>query len=269
MLNVRDRALSIVELLSRHPDGLGMSDIADRLQIPRSATHRLLNDLKETGYVRQDGEGGRYLLTVKLVSLALAYLSASGMNDIVQPLLDRLAASTGELVRLAVVQGEQLVWVGKAQGARTGLRYDPDAGQQVYLPAAANGLAWLACVSEERAMQLIARQGLERAKEMGPAAPHSLQALMAQIRQTRERGYGMVVDAYEKGTSAVAAAILRPGSREPIGTVSIAGPSVRLTQERLQALAPQVLACAQELAVASMGSPLFGGAAPGAAERAP
>lgn len=174
MLTVRDRAISIVELLAREKDGLGMADIADQLNIPRSATHRLLTDLKEMGYVKQDWDGGRYMLTVKLISLALSYLSVSGIPDITQPILDRLAGYSGELVRLSVVEGDQLVWVAKAQGAHTGLRYDPDAGAEVYLPATANGYAWLAFVSEERCQQLIAKQGLERAHSMGPTAPTTL-----------------------------------------------------------------------------------------------
>lgn len=260
VLSVRDRAISIIELLARKPDGYGMSDVAEKLGIPRSATHRLLNDLKEMGYVRQEFDGGRYMLTVKMVALALSYLSASGIADISQPLLDRLAAESGELVRLAVIDGDQLTWVAKAQGARSGLRYDPDAGLVVYLPATANGLAWLSSVSEEKALQLIAAQGTERLASMGPNAPKSLSEVMEQVRLSRERGYGMVQETYEKGTSAVAVAILRPGTNEPIGALSIAGPSVRLPEERLAELAVKVRECADDLALASAGSPIFGGA---------
>lgn len=260
MLSVRDRAISIVELLARKPDGCGMSEVSDQLGIPRSATHRLLNDLKEMGYVRQDHEGGKYMLTVKVVALALSYLSASGITDIAQPLLDRLAADSGELVRLAVVDGDSLVWVAKAQGARSGLRYDPDAGSSVYLPSTANGFAWLAAVSEERALQLIAAQGLDRLHEMGPNAPQALAEVMERVRQTRERGYGVVHEVYERGTSALAVAILHPASNAPIGAVSIAGPSIRLSEERMKALAPLVQTCATDLAIASAGSPIFAGA---------
>jgi IclR family acetate operon transcriptional repressor len=65
MPSSRDRALSIVELLVHEVRGLPMSEVADRLGIPRTATHRLLGDLKEMGYVKQDEETARYFLTVK------------------------------------------------------------------------------------------------------------------------------------------------------------------------------------------------------------
>jgi DNA-binding IclR family transcriptional regulator len=257
MASARDRAISIVELLVRNVRGLPMHEIADQLGIPRTAAHRLLGDLREMGYVKQEAGSTQYLLTVKLASLGLSYLAASGITDAAQPMLDDLADATGELARLAVVEGDQLIWVAKAQGARTGLRYDPDTGSDVYLPATANGLALLAAVSEERALQLIASQGMDKAASMGPGAPSSMRELMDRIAQTRARGYAVVYEAYEAGTSAIAAAICREGDREPVGTVSIAGPSIRVTAERLAVLAPAVQECAQRLAAISARSAAF------------
>jgi DNA-binding IclR family transcriptional regulator len=81
---------------------------------------------------------------------------------------------------------------------------------------------------------------------------------MAQVEETRERGYAVVFDAYEAGTSAMATAIRHEGGGEPLATVSIAGPSVRMTPERMALLAPQLQACARDLALASGSSPMFG-----------
>lgn len=257
MTSARDRALAIVELLVQHVYGLPMSEIADQLDIPRTAVHRVLADLKETGYVKQDPRTSHYRLTVKLASLGLSYLAASGITDATQPLLDDLAEASAELVRLAVIEDDRLIWVAKAQGARGGLRYDPDAGADVYLPATANGLAWLAAESDERALALISSQGLDRIRDHGPGAPQSLKTLMEQLEQTRQRGYASVFDAYEAGTSAMAVAIRAGDASEPIATVSIAGPSIRMTEARMQALAPLLVQCAQELGIASRSSPIF------------
>lgn len=252
MNSVRDRALSIVELLVPEVRGLPMSEIADRLGIPRTATHRLLADLREMGYVRQDPQSSRYFLTVRLAALGQAYLAATGISDLAQPLLDDLAQGSGELVRLAVSDGRQLVWVAKAQGARTGLRLDPDAGMQAYLPASATGLAWLAAMGEDEALQWIAAQGMEQARQRGPGAPRSVAELLERITETRDRGYGMVADAYEAGISAIAAVVRRDHASEPLGTVSIAGPSARMTPQRMKELTPQLLACARDLGLAGI-----------------
>lgn len=255
--SVRDRALSILELLVKHVGGLPMSEIADQLGIPRTATHRLLGELKDMGYVKQNSATTHYLLTVKLASLGLTYLASSGIIDATQPLLDDLAQETGELIRLAVIEGNQMIWVAKAQGARSGLRYDPDAGSDVYLPATASGLAWMAAEDDERALELIAEQGMERAQRMGPNAPKTIRDLMDRIVETRKRGYGVVHDAYEPGTSAIAVVIRHVDDGRPIGTVSAAGPSVRMTPEKVEAIAPLLQDYAKRLAALSLVSPAF------------
>src|SRR5262245_32489578 len=102
MAGVLERTLAILEKLADHVDGLPLATIADDLEIPRSAAHRLLLDLSQQGYVRQSRGRGDYVLTTKLVSLGLNYLKHSGVLDIAQPILDRLAAGSGELVRLGV-----------------------------------------------------------------------------------------------------------------------------------------------------------------------
>jgi len=252
-----DRILDIVELLASHPTGMALSAIAESLAIPKSAAHRVLAALTARGYVRQDAETSRYLLTTKLVALGFRYLSRSGVIDIVQPTLDRLAHETGELVRLGVVDGDRQTWVAKAQGARPGLRYDPDMGMEAPLASTASGHAWLACLSDERAIELVLRQGFGHDETLGPAAPRTVQALQKRLRLARERGYAWVVDSSAPGTSAMAAAIRHPGTRGVVGVVSVAGPSVRLTEARMHQLAPAMLAAAAELADACRSSEYF------------
>jgi IclR family transcriptional regulator, acetate operon repressor len=103
--------------------------------MPRSVCHRLLADLKQRGDVRQPRAQGDcdYAMTTKLMSLGLAYLSTSGIGDIAEPLIERVAQQSGELVRLAIIDGDRLTWVAKSQVARKGLRYDPDMGTDARL----------------------------------------------------------------------------------------------------------------------------------------
>ena len=128
-----ERALAIIELLAKNGGRMQLAAIADTLDIPRSGTHRLLSMLIDEGYVRQDEEHGEYVLALKLVSLALIYLSTGGVLDVSQPVLDRLAAASGELARLGVVEDDHITFVGKAQGAKSGSALRPRHGQ----PAAA------------------------------------------------------------------------------------------------------------------------------------
>ena len=251
-----DRGLALLERLCGQPEGMPLTALADELDIPRSACHRLLAELQRRGYVRQARSQGDYLLTAKLASMGLGFLSSSGIVDIAEPLLERLAKESGELVRLSIIDGDRLTWVAKAQGSRKGLRYDPDMGQDARLSCTASGHAWLLTLSDERALELVSRQGFGPVKEYGPKAPTTVKALLGFLHAARVRGYAMIDEVFAPGMSAMAAPVMRGG--EAIGVISIAGPRTRLTTVRMQQLAAALLAATAELGPISRSSTLFG-----------
>jgi len=251
-----ERAFSLLERLASEPRGLPMQSLADELSIPKSATHRMLAELIRLGYVRQNPENLRYQLSTKLIAVAFRYLSSSGA-DIVQPILDRLAGECGELVRLGVIDGDRQTWIAKSQGARSGLRYDPDMGRDAPLFYTASGHAWLARMSDEEALALVERQGIDDPALFGPNAPRSTDELLARLRLARARGYAWVVESSALGMSALAAVVRHPLEGRVIGVLSIAGPSARLPEARIHELAPQLLSAAAELSAASPASELF------------
>lgn len=245
------RGMAVVETLAGRVGGLALSEIADSLGIPRSATHRLLADLAGGGYVRQDAESDNYMLTLRFVALGLKHLAANDLAQLAKPILEQLAESSGELVRLSLVDGTDLVWVSKFQGARSGLRYDPDTGSTVRLSCSASGHAWLADLPEDEALSMIYRQGIGSLEEYGPAAPQGLDDIRERLRTTRERGYATVHDTFEAGTSAMAVAV-RADQGAVVGVISIAGPSVRLTPERMSEFAPELQAAVEDLSGLSL-----------------
>jgi DNA-binding IclR family transcriptional regulator len=251
-----DRTLRILETLAAQPEGLPLAELAAEVNVPRSACHRLLADLARCGYVRQVRAMGDYTLTTRLPALGLSFLAGAGIVDVAQPIIDRLAEVSGELVRLALVDGDRLTFVAKAQGARAGLRYDPDMGIDVRLSCSAGGHAWLMTLSEERATELVARQGLGSPREYGPKAPTTFKALMKVLEEDRKRGFSMMVEMYAPGMSAMAAPVARRGG-ETVGVITIAGPLQRLTSARMQELGPALVQAAGELAIAATSSPLF------------
>ncbi|MFC5497679.1 IclR family transcriptional regulator [Caenimonas terrae] len=251
-----DRGLGILEYMAAQPGGLPLAHIADAVDIPRSACHRLLAQLKSRGYVRQVRPQGDYVLTTRLVALGLGFLSGSGIVDVAQPLIERLAERSGELVRLSIVDEDRLTWVAKAEGGRKGFRYDPDMGMDARLSCTSSGHAWLLTLSDERAVALVARQGFGPPQQYGPKAPTTVKALLGFLHAARVRGYAMIDEVFAPGMSAVAAPVRRAGA-PAIGVISIAGPRRRLTAARIQALAPALLAAAAELALEINASGLF------------
>ena len=251
-----DRGLQLLEQLAGHPGGMPLGLLAEMLDIPGSACHRLLAELTLKGYVRQTRERGEYVLTTKLVSLGLGFLSGSGIVDIAQPLIERLAAASGELVRLSVVDGERLTWVAKAEGNRKGFRYDPDMGMDARLSCTSSGHAWLMTLSDELAVALVSRQGFGSPRDYGPKAPTTIKSLLGFLHAARVRGYAMIDEVFAPGMAALAAPVRR-GERPALGVISIAGPKTRLGFDRARELGPMLLDASRDLAALSSASGLF------------
>ncbi|MGY0199845.1 IclR family transcriptional regulator [Leptothrix sp. BB-3] len=250
------RTLAILERLATEVQGVPLATLADELDIPRSAAHRLLMELTELGWVRQSRERGDYMLTTKLVSMGMNYLKASGAIDLCQPILDRLAEASGELVRLGVVDVDHITWVSLSQGTRSGLRYDPDQGIDVRLSCTSSGLAWLSTLPEDDAIALVSRQGLGLPPAYGPNAPTSMQQVLKLVRQARKQGYAMTCETYAPGLNAMSTALV-PAGKGAVGVLAMSGPAVRLTEAKMTQWVPDLLAAAQDLAAISTASPLF------------
>jgi IclR family transcriptional regulator, acetate operon repressor len=243
-----DRVVDIIELIADEPNGMPLSEIAARLDMPKSAAHRLLATLVRRGFAEQDEFSQRYRLTVKLAAVGFRVLAASGTSDVCQPSLDRLAARTGELVRLAIVENDSLIWIAKAQGSPSGLRYDPDLGQMVVLHATATGKSWLATLSDDHAARLVRARGFVVPARFGNPVVRNEADLMEELARTRRRGFGVAIEEGEPGTCAMARAILAGVDRKAVATVSIAGPAARLTPARMEEFAPDLEATTNEIA---------------------
>lgn len=245
------RSLQILELLAPEAHGLPLSGIGQRCGLPKSVVHRTLAMLVERGYVAQDPLSQRYRLTMKVAALGLRFVQATRIPDVAQPVLDDLAGSSGEFVRLAVVHGEGLIWMARAQGATSALRYDPMTGPDVILHSTATGAAWLATLAEDEAVRIVLNRGFAMPPNYGLHAVRTVPQLLDKLRSTRARGWASALEEGEIGTNAVAVAFA--GEEHPdapaVGTVSIAAPSIRLTEDRMQELVPALQEAAHRLTV--------------------
>src|SRR5215472_9773731 len=215
-----ERCLAIIELLADGGRHLPLGEISERLELPKSGAHRLLATLLDLGWVEKDPNTGFYRLTMRLAVLGQQFLAATGIPDMCQPILDRFAQQCHEFARLAVVDGHSLVWVAHAQGASSGLMYQPSlASNTVPLFATASGKAWLATLPTERALQVVMKNGgLKDADRYGPNVVRSVEALLREIKATARRGYGLALSEAEFGVTAVAAAIRGREGGSTLGT---------------------------------------------------
>lgn len=238
-LNSAERCLAIVELLVDHPEGLPLTLISNSLELPASATHRLLTVLGTKGYVKQNPLSNHYAPTMAIAALGLRLLASYHVPDICQPVLEELAEQSGELVRLSFLEEGRLIWIAKAQGSKSSLRYDPIIGRDVPLHVTAMGKAFLASMTDAEATALVAKIGYE-GDLIGPCALRTEAELLRELAMARTSGYGLVEEEAEAGVSAIAMVVhdgMHAGALT-VAALSIAGPSFRVTHERLRGFVP-------------------------------
>ena len=241
-----ERCAEVMERMAASPAALGVSEIAAALDLPKSAAHRLLQELVRLGWAEQDAEG-RYRASLRFGLLGSRVMQQAGLPNLAQPLLDRLARECRELVRLTVANGRGLTWVAYAQGAPAGLVYQPEMAGPVVLHATANGKAYLATLDAAAALDLAVAEGLGQVQPTGRTLA-TRDAFAAELSRVRAQGFAVSCGEAEIGVVAVAVAIGVAGLPAS-GTLSVAGPMLRMAPERYPALASALRETAVALAV--------------------
>jgi DNA-binding IclR family transcriptional regulator len=243
-----ERCLAIIELLADRATELPLGEISERLALPKSGAHRLLSTLVDLGWAEQDRDTGFYRLTMRLAVLGQRFYAASGIPDICQPLLERFAGECREFARLAVVDGDGLVWLAHAQGASGGLVYQPaETTGSVPLFATASGKAWLATLATEQAIRSV----FETAASTSSTNTDRTRYGRSKRCCAKSRRRRIADTAWRSMRRSPAS---RPSRRRFArerrrcrGHREHRGPSVRMTEKRIRELAPRVVQCAAEL----------------------
>lgn len=236
------RAIRALEAFANHPGGVALTRLSNELGYGKASLSKILSTLEREGFVRCDAASGHFHLSWRLLALAYGYAERVGMPDLCMPVLQALADETGELVQLAVVEGDDVLFVAKAEGADRRMRMVPLVGAVAPLHATASGKVWLASLPEAEAAAILARQSLPR---LASRTVTSRSRVLAQLREVRTRGYATVDEELVDGGRAVAAAIVHGG--RVVGAVAVSGPMVRLPLRKLHRMAARVRATAARL----------------------
>ncbi|MBI2218977.1 MAG: IclR family transcriptional regulator [Candidatus Rokubacteria bacterium] len=234
--------MQVLECLAEAPDGTTVSAVARRVGCGKGTVSKVLATLEAGRYVRQDRESSRFYLTWRLLALAFGHADRAGVPRLFLPVLQELADETDELVHLALVDGDQVRFVAKAEGLGQRVRMLPMVGIWAPVHATASGKVWLASLPDERVAEIVRAQGLPA---VAPGTITSLRALKDELARVRRQGYAIADEELAEGGRALAAAITNGGG--VVGTVAISGPVFRLPLTRLRALAPRVRAAAERL----------------------
>jgi len=145
-----DKALDVLEALSRSPAGAPLTEVARALGLPRPTVHRLLARLKRRGYVRQDDESQRYGLTLKVLDLSFRLLGRSELRLHAYPVLREHARPRRTRSFLAIPSSGEVtyIWSAGSDGAaaRTAYGRPMPAHCAEYFAKPAPGARRLSCL---------------------------------------------------------------------------------------------------------------------------
>lgn len=221
-----DRALSLLETLAQYPRGMGVTELGKAVGLPKSTVYRLLTALAARGFVEQDRDSDRYRPGLKLMELGLTILRELDLRREALPFLEDLVQVSREMAQLAVLDDGEVLVVERLVYPEV---VTLNLGLRLPAHCTAAGKVLLAAQPGEQVSRIVNQNGLPR---LTANTITDLEYLLAHLEKVRAQGYAISADEQAEGVREVAAPVFDHLGRV-VAALSIAGPSQRLTLERI------------------------------------
>jgi len=228
-------AIRIVEMLSEK-GSLGVTGICNELSMPKSSAHNILETLVDERILQKDRESNRYSLGVRLVELGNRAQLSLDICRIARPHLAGLNQVTDETVHLTVLDNDEVLYVDCVE-SKMRIRTYSVIGARAPLYCTAVGKAILAFLPKDQRDRILEEKGLAR---VTPNTITDRDALSEDLKKTVQRGYSIDNMEHEEYLRCIGAPI-RNWKGEVHASISVSGPSQRLTMKRITAIAPEII----------------------------
>jgi IclR family KDG regulon transcriptional repressor len=231
------KGLKLLNRMAQADAPVGVTAMAKEMGLEKSNVHRTLTTLLALGYVQKDTTTSRYEPTLKLWELGMKVVTRHPVVRAARPFMQMLHQQTQETVHLTILDGIDNIYLDQIK-APVPVRIMPTPGHRVPAFFPASGRVQLAHRPDVEDLLADFRANYPRGKEVKPAA-------LKEFALIRQQGYTWTESGWSNGINSLAAAILgRDGLA--VAAIAIAGPAERLTRQRMESLADQVLnACTQ------------------------
>lgn len=244
------RALRLLNLLSESSQGVSLSVLARQAKLPTSTTHRLLSTLQEEGFVRFSNEFLTWSVGVQAFVVGNAFMRSRNVGQIAHKFLIGLMEQSGETANLAIHNNDTAVFLQQVE-SRELMRALASPGAAVPLYCSGVGKAFLAGLAAEARERLVADMEIRRLTAKTVASREELQR---EILEARGRGFVIDDEEHAVGLRCVASAVFDENHR-PVAAISLSGPTVRITDRRLEHLGRVVLRTALAITAEYGGRP--------------
>lgn len=220
-----ERVLNIIETLAEHGSPMNLGDLAEKVGLKPSTTHRLLNTLLVRGFVDQDDDS-RYKLSLKLFYIGNAAAYATDIKAIAAPFMRELLDLVNETVNLAILDNYQVVYIDQMESNNMVIvKMFARVGNRGPAHCTGSGKVLLAALSEEELSRYLATAKLERFTK---DTITDSKLLAKELARVAREGYAIDFGERDDGVRCVAAPI-KTHEGKVIAAISISGPSMRMT----------------------------------------
>lgn len=233
-----ERAFELLEMMADAGASVSLSELSSISGLPMPTIHRLMRTLVRQGYVRQE-PSRRYTLGPRLIHLGEA--SGRLLGTWLRPHLVRLVALTDETANLAMLDGDDIVYIARASSLQHQMQMFSEPGRRVLVHCTAVGKALLAELDPQDARAILTRSGMPGITSATITDPD---LLLAHLEVIRRQGYAIDEGEQEIGVRCFAVALRNAPSRQAI---SVSGPVARMTDEAAKRIVSSLFEVAQEI----------------------
>ncbi|MFC0557638.1 IclR family transcriptional regulator [Halalkalibacter alkalisediminis] len=234
-------ALRLLNLFSIDEPELTLSEIAERLQIAQSTAHRLSSTLTHTGFLVKEPILKTYRPASSILSMGTTFLSKYELYQVSEPILEELTKKTGETAHVSVLKGNKVVYLYKIDSKHP-VHLLSHAGKENPIHCTSSGQVILAFQSQKQINEVI-KQGLPLYTTKTITSPPDF---ISRLESIQKQGFAISQEELHKGVTSIAAPIWNTEGNV-IASVSIAGPTTRMTPLKVDRFVKLVKAAASSI----------------------
>lgn len=219
--------LHVIECFSAAAPALTIADVARKAALTRAAARRYLLTLTTLGYMESDGK--HYRLSTRTARLGYAYFSTAPLPKLAQPLLERVADATQEGVSLAILDGSDVIYIGRSSARRI---MSGVVGVGVRIPAVIGGTGRVLLASKPDELVVRMLRNIGTIQPLTAKTKTDRDEILEEIRRARQRGYSINHEEVEIGLRSIAAPV-RNATGSTIAAMSVSTPTARLSAAQL------------------------------------
>lgn len=245
LIQAVSHALDLLEQFNGEVDELGVTELSKRLKLHKNNVFRLLATLESRGYIEQNRVTENYRLGLKTLELGQTFIKQMGLLRQSKPIIESLIRECNETIYVSVLKDFHIIYLDAVETTMT-VRVVPRVGSRLPAYCTAAGKVQIAFMSEEELDHYMPTRELQK------FTSHTIgdrEELKKQLKTISEQGYAIDNEELDEGVKCVSAPI-RDYTRRIIGAVSISGPSMRFSDDRMEnELIPLAIKASEEISL--------------------